>query len=101
LNGAVGRRAKRTEDQENLIALDQLARLLDRFWRIERIIVRNEGDLAAIDTALGVDLAEIGRLGPTDDTVGRCRPAVPSRTLNSSIVEMASAPYISHSPPGL
>ena len=51
LNGGVGRRAKRAEDEENLVALNQSARLLDRFWWTVTVVIGNEVDLAAVDAA--------------------------------------------------
>src|SRR5581483_9717572 len=76
LDGTVRRRAERVEDQEDFVALDQLARLLHRFWRTVGIVIGNEVDLAAVDAAFGVDHAEVGRLGPANHAIGRRRPAV-------------------------
>src|SRR5207248_3827491 len=76
LNGGVGRRAKGAEDQEDLVALDQLACLLDGFRWTVGVVIRNEVDPAAINTPFRVYLAKIGRLGPADDAVGRRWPAV-------------------------
>src|SRR4029077_3173909 len=76
LDGSIGGRAKRLKDQQHLVAFDELARLLDRLWRTERVVIGNKSDLAAIDAALSVDLAKIGSLGRADNAVGRQRPAV-------------------------
>ena len=76
LDGSVGWRAERVEDQEHLIALDQLARLLDRFRRTVGVVIGDEVDLAAIDSAFGIDFAEVGRFGPADYPLRRRRPAV-------------------------
>jgi hypothetical protein len=64
LDGGIGGRAKRLKDQQHLVAFDELARLLDRLWRTERVVIGNKSDLAAIDAALSVDLAKITRALP-------------------------------------
>jgi len=76
LDCGIGRRAEALEDQQHLVALHQLARLLNRFRRAEAVVVGNEIDLAAVDAAFGIDLGEIGRLGLADQAVGGQRPAV-------------------------
>ena len=58
----IGRRAERLEHQQDLVALDQLARLLDRLRRAVGVVIGDEIDLAAVDAALGIDLVEIGCL---------------------------------------
>src|SRR5206468_966205 len=68
--------AERLEDQEHLVALDQLARLLDRLRRTERVVIADEVDLAAIDAALDIVLVEIGRLRLADRAIGRRRAAI-------------------------
>src|SRR5215471_831330 len=50
--------------------------VLDGFWWTVGVIIGNKDDLAAGDPTLGVNLAEIGCLGPADNAVGRCGPAV-------------------------
>src|SRR5262249_10914045 len=63
VNGGVRRGAQAVEDQEHLIALDELASLLDGLWRAIAVVVGDEPDLATVDSPLRVDLVEIGRLG--------------------------------------
>ncbi|MGY4300982.1 hypothetical protein ACVWXN_009077 [Bradyrhizobium sp. i1.4.4] len=70
LHGGLGRRAQRVEDQEDLVALDQLADLLHGLRRRVAVIIGNPVDLAAVDAALVVDHLEIGFLGLADDAVG-------------------------------
>ena len=72
----VGRRAEALEDQQHAVALDQLARLLDGFWRAIAVVIGDEIDHAAVDAAFGVDLLEVGRDRLADEPVGRSRPAV-------------------------
>ena len=76
LDRRVGRGAERREDQEHLVALDQLARLLHRLRRAVGVVIGDEVDLAAVDAAIVVDHAEIGAHRLADDAVGRGRPAV-------------------------
>src|SRR5712675_2469328 len=47
----IRRRPQRIENEQHLIALDQLARLLDRLRRTVAVIIADEIDLAAIDAA--------------------------------------------------
>jgi len=47
-------RAEHAEDQRNLVAFDQAAHILDRLGRRVAVIAADEGDLAAVDAALGV-----------------------------------------------
>jgi hypothetical protein len=68
-------RSERLEQQQDLVALDQLARLLDGLRRAEGVVIADEGDLAAVDAAFGVDLVEIGGLGLADGAVSGRRPA--------------------------
>src|SRR6267378_3160247 len=70
LDCRVRRRAQRIEDEQNLVALHQLARLLDRLRRAVAVVVADEIDLAAVDAAFGVDLLEVGILGLADHAVG-------------------------------
>ena len=70
LDRGVGRRADRTEHCQHLVALDQLADLLDRLRRAVAVVIADEVDLAAVDAALGVDLLEIGFGGPADHAKG-------------------------------
>ena len=72
----VGRRAERLEDQQHLVALDQLARLLDGLRRAIGVVIGDEVDLAAVDAALVVDHPEIGGLRLADHAVGRRRAAI-------------------------
>ena len=50
LNGGVARRAEALEDKEDLVALDQLARLLDRFGRTIGVVIRDEAILRPLMT---------------------------------------------------
>ena len=76
LDRRIRRRAEALEDQQDLVALDQLARLLDRLGRAVAVVVGDEVDLAAVDAAFGVDLLEIGRDRLADQAVGRGRTAI-------------------------
>src|SRR6516165_4805817 len=76
LNGSVARRAEALEDKQDLVALDQPARLLDRFGRTIGVVIRDEADLATVDAALSVHLVEISGDRFPDHPVGRCRTAV-------------------------
>jgi hypothetical protein len=64
------------EDQQHLVALHQLARLLHGLRRTEGVVVADEGDLATVDAALFIDFLEIGRLGLADHPIGGCRSAI-------------------------
>jgi hypothetical protein len=68
--------AERREDQEHLVALDQLARLLHGFRRAVGVVIGDEVDLAAVDAAIVVDHPEIGAHRLADDAIGRRRPAI-------------------------
>ena len=57
---AVGRGTDRASDKQNLVALDQLARHLDRLRRRIAVVIGNEVDLAPVHAALIVDHLEIG-----------------------------------------
>ena len=70
LDRRVRRRAQRIEDEQHLVALHQLARLLDRLGRAVAVVIRDEIDLAAVDAAFGVDLVEVGLFGLADHPVG-------------------------------
>src|SRR6202158_546430 len=76
LGGRIGLGPERLEDQQDFITLHQLARLLYGFRRTEGVVVADEGDLAAVDAAFGVDLVEIGCLGLPDHAIGGCRTAI-------------------------
>ncbi len=75
LDRRIGLGAERLEDQQHFVAFHQLARLLHGLRRAEAVVIADEGDLAAVDAAVVVDLAEIRRLGLADRAVGRGRPA--------------------------
>ena len=70
LDRGVAGRAQRIEDQQHLVGLDQLARLLDGLRRAVAVVIGDEVDLAAVDAAFGVDLVEIGGLGLADRGIG-------------------------------
>ena len=72
----IGRRAERIEDEQNLVALDELARLLDRLGRAIAVVIADEVDLAAVDAAGVVDHLEIGGLGLADHAISGSRPAI-------------------------
>ena len=76
LDRAVRWRAERVEYGEHLVALDQLADLLDGLRRRIGVVIGDEVDLAAVDAALVVDHLEIGFFGLADDAIGRRRTAV-------------------------
>ncbi len=76
LDRGVGRSAQRVEDQQHLVALDQPPRLFHRRRRTVGIVVGDEGDLAAVDAALLVDLVEVGNLGLADHAIGGRRPTI-------------------------
>src|SRR5262249_50892582 len=65
-----------SEDKQDLVALDQPARLLDRFGRTISVVIRDEADLATVDAALSVHLVEISGDRFPDHPVGRRRTAV-------------------------
>src|SRR6185312_13253975 len=72
----IRRRAERVEDQQHLVALDQLAGLLDRLrWRVG-VVIGDEIDLSAVDPTRRVDLVEIGLLGLADHAIGRSGTAI-------------------------
>ena len=76
LDRGVGGGAERAEQQQNLVALDQLARLLDGLRRRIGVVIGDEIDLAAIDAALVVDLLEHRAHRLADHTIGRRRAAI-------------------------
>src|SRR5258706_6416395 len=69
LDRRVRRCAQRIEDQQDLVALHQLAGLFDRLRRAVAVVVGNEVDLAAVDAAFGIDLPEVGIFGLSDHAV--------------------------------
>ncbi|MEY9756805.1 hypothetical protein ABIE73_004200 [Bradyrhizobium yuanmingense] len=76
LDRTVRGRPERVENDQHLVALDQLANLLDGLWRRIAVVIGDEVDLAAVDAALVVDHLEIGFFGLADDAIGRRRTAV-------------------------
>ena len=76
LNRRVRRGAERIEDDQDFVAFDQLARLLDRLRRAVGVVIADEIDLAAVDAALGIDLLEVRVLGLCDHAICRRRSAV-------------------------
>ena len=75
LHGGVHRRADDLEGEQHLVALDQLADLLDRFRRRIGVVILDQVDLAAVHAALIVDHLEIGSLRLADGGVSRRRSA--------------------------
>lgn len=69
-HGKAGRRTERHEDHEDIVALDQPPRLLDRLRRAGAIVGDNELDLSAIDAALIVDHLEVGERALRDHAIG-------------------------------
>jgi hypothetical protein len=63
------------EQQQHLVLLDELARLLDRLRRAVAVVVADEVDLAAVDAALLVDHLEVRGDRLADRAVGRGRAA--------------------------
>ncbi len=76
LDRGIAWRAQRIEDQQHLVGLDELARLLHRLRRAVAVVIGDEVDLAAVDAALGIELVEIGGLGLADRRIGRSRTRI-------------------------
>ena len=76
LDRRIRRGAERIEDQQDFVAFDQLAGLLDGLRRAVGVVIADEVDLAAVDAALGVDLLEVGFFGLADHAIGGRRSAV-------------------------
>ena len=74
LHGGVAGRAEQLEGQQHLVALDQLAHLLDRLRRRVAVVILDQIDLAAVHAALLVDHLDVGGLRLGDGRVGRGRP---------------------------
>ena len=72
----VRRRSERTEHQQHFVAFDQLARLLDSLGRAVGVVIGNEFDLAAINTAVIIDLLEVAFHRLANDAVSRGRAAI-------------------------
>ena len=68
LHGRVGRGADDLEGEQHLVGFDELAHLLDGLRRRIGVVILDQVDLAAVDPALLVDHAEIGRLRRADST---------------------------------
>ena len=62
--------------KQNFVALDELARLLDRLGRAVAVVIADEVDLAAVDAAGVVDHLEIGGLGLADHAVSGSGTAI-------------------------
>src|SRR5581483_12145016 len=75
-DGRVGRRAHGAEDEQNVLLLDELASLLHGLRRTEPVVQADQPELSAVDSALVVDLGEIGGHGLADGGIGRYRTAV-------------------------
>jgi len=56
-------RAERVENEQHLVALHQLAGLLNRLRRAVTVVIADEIDLAAVDAADVIDLLEVGGFG--------------------------------------
>jgi hypothetical protein len=69
----IGRRAERREQHVDLVALDQLARLLDGLRRAIGVVIGDVLDHAAVDAALLVDHLEIGAGRAADRRIDRGR----------------------------
>src|ERR1700682_2702573 len=76
LNGRVRRRSKGTEHEQNLVAFDQLARLLNGLRRAVAVVIADKVDLAAVHAALFVDHLEVGFFDLADHAVGGSRTAI-------------------------
>ena len=73
----VQRRPKHAEDQRDLVAFDEAAHIFDRLRRRIAVVAADEGDLAAVDAALGVvQPLEIGGLDLAERAIGRGRAAI-------------------------
>ena len=70
LHGGVHGRADDLEREQHLVALDELAHLLDGLWRRVGVVILDQVDLAAVDAALVVDHLDIGGLGLADGGIG-------------------------------
>src|SRR5215469_812149 len=79
MDGSVGRRAKRLEQQQDPVFLNHLAHLFDGLWRAVAVVAADEVDLASFDTALFVNHCEVGGLRLANDSVRRGRTAVGHR----------------------
>ena len=73
--------AEAVEDREDVVLLDELARLVDRLAWVVLVVLDEVGDLAVEDAAVGVDVTEVGGRALADSLVGggdpgeRDRPA--------------------------
>ncbi len=73
----VQRRAEHAEDQRDLVAFHQAAHILHRFRRRVGVVAADEGDLAAVDAALGViQPFEIRGFDLAERAIGGGRPAI-------------------------
>ncbi len=72
----VGGGADRIDQEQHLLAFDQAADLLDRFWRAVGVVEADVIDLAAVDAALIVDHREVGGGGDRAGGIGRRRSAI-------------------------
>src|SRR5207248_988275 len=76
LDRVIGWRSQALKNQQHLIALYELARLLHCLCRAEAIVIRNEVDLSSVDAPLSVESLEKGVLRPANQGIGRERAAV-------------------------
>ena len=69
MDGGIGWRSERAEQQKHVLLLDELAHLFKGLRWAVSIIAANEVDLTAIYAALFVEHIEIGSFGFADDAV--------------------------------
>ena len=74
MDGRVGRRSERAEQQKNVILFDEFAHLLHRLRRTVTIIAADEVDATTVYPPLFVEHIEIGGFGFANDAVGGGRP---------------------------
>ena len=74
-DSGVVRRAERVEEGEDLLLLDQPARVLDRPGRLVGVVQGDELDLAPVDASVGVFQLESHLRALGDRPVGRSGPA--------------------------
>src|SRR5205814_3368137 len=70
LDRVIGWRSQALKNQQHLIALHELARLLHGLCRAEAIIIRNEVDLSSVDAPFSVESLETSVLRPANQCIG-------------------------------